>query len=88
MGRTTSFTLGEHFEKFVSKQVEAGGYQTASEVIRAGLRLLERESTLAALRAAYLEGKESGIAEDFSWDKVKEAALKRVQDGGDGVSSI
>lgn len=79
MGRTTSFTLGEHFDKFVSKQIEGGGYQTASEVVRAGLRLLEREATLQALRAAYREGKESGIAEDFSWEKIKRESLKRIK---------
>lgn len=66
MARNTSITLSEHFEAFVEEQVAAGRYGNASEVIRAGLRLLEeRDAKLEALRRAIIEGLESGPAEPF-----------------------
>jgi antitoxin ParD1/3/4 len=61
MARNTSVVLGDHFAEFVDKQVESGRFGSASDVIRAGLRLLEdRETRLTALRAALLEGEQSG----------------------------
>lgn len=57
MARNTSFSLGEHFTTFIEEQVESGRYATASDVIRAGLRLLENEETkLAQLRQFIAEG--------------------------------
>lgn len=62
-------SLDDHFASFLSEQVESGRYQTASEVIRAGLRLLEeREARLTALRAALVNGEISGEAEEFDFD--------------------
>lgn len=57
----TSVALGPHFEAFVREQVDSGRYNNVSEVVRAGLRLLEDEAQtyeakLAALRAAISEG--------------------------------
>jgi antitoxin ParD1/3/4 len=70
MPKNTSVSLGQHFEKFVSHQIVAGRFGSASEMIRAGLRLLEeRELKLAALRNALNEGEESGIAE-YSLDAI------------------
>ena len=57
MPKNTSITLSEHFATFIEEQVSEGRYGNASEVIRAGLRLLEeREAKLDALRRAINEG--------------------------------
>ena len=63
MSRNTSITLGDHFADFVDEQVTSGRYSSASDVVRAGLRLLEEEAVrLEALRAALIEGETSGAA--------------------------
>ena len=70
MSKNTSITLGNHFEDFVQKRISAGRYKNASEVIRAGLRLLEEEEDkVAALKQAIQEGIDSGIVEDFEPDQ-------------------
>lgn len=80
MPRTTSFTLSERLEAFVASEIKSGAYSTSSEVIRAGLRLLEEKKlALDALRDAYKKGKDSGVAEDFSWQGVKSEALRRAK---------
>lgn len=64
LARNTSVFLGDHFSGFVDRQVELGKYASASEVVRAGLRILEEhELQIDALRAALIEGEESGPAE-------------------------
>lgn len=66
MGKNTSISLGNHFEDFVNSQVGTGRFTNASEVIRAGLRLLEeRERKLEALRKALIEGEQSGYIENY-----------------------
>jgi len=63
---STSFTLSKPFQKFAAEQVESGRFASTSEVIRAGLRLLqEREAKLEALRAAIQEGYDSGPSLPF-----------------------
>ena len=70
MARNTSISLGDHFAGFVDRQLAEGRYDSASEVVRAGLRLLEQhEIKLAALRAALIEGEESGSSEPFDFDR-------------------
>ncbi len=71
---TTSFSLGEHWEVFIRNEVATGRYGSASEVIRAGLRVLEeRRSKLEALRAHLAEGAEQarrGEFEDYSIEDI------------------
>lgn len=69
MTRNTSVTLGEHFERFIEEQIAQGRFETADEVVRAGLRLLEdEEAGLRALRDALLEGERSGPPASLDWD--------------------
>ena len=69
MARNTSISLGDHFAAFVDRQVQGGRYGSASDVVRAGLRLLEEhEAKLQALRAALIEGEESGPSTPFDFD--------------------
>ena len=64
MARNTSITLGSHFDEFIAEQLENGRYGSASEVVRAGLRLLEEtESKLERLRRLLDAGEQSGITE-------------------------
>ena len=67
MNRNTSISIGDYFDNFIQSSISAGRYKNASEVVRAGLRLLEEEENkMIALRAAIQEGIESGIANDFN----------------------
>lgn len=84
MGRNTSISLGDHFENFVDSKVSTGRFKNASEVIRAGLRLLEEEEAkVAALQKAIQEGIESGLAVNFNakkhLEKLKSTKRKNGQ---------
>ena len=69
MARNTSISLGDHFASFIHQQVQDGRYGSASDVVRAGLRLLEEnEAKLQALRAALIEGEKSGPSTPFDFD--------------------
>jgi len=62
MARNTSVTLGEHFNKFVAENISLGRFQSASEVIRAGLRKLEEnEAKLQTLRNRLQAGEDSPL---------------------------
>jgi len=70
MSKNTSISLGNYFDQFISSQVSVGRYKNVSEVIRAGLRLLENEeSKIIALRNAIQEGMDSPRVENFDFDK-------------------
>ncbi|MEO6231878.1 MAG: type II toxin-antitoxin system ParD family antitoxin [Ferruginibacter sp.] len=67
MGRNTSISLGNHFEDFVEDKISTGRFKNASEVIRAGLRLLEEEeSKIVALKKEIQDGFDSGLAKNFN----------------------
>ncbi len=78
MGRNTSVSLGEHFTRFIDTQVQAGRYGSASDVIRAGLRLLEEhEARVKALQDALIAGEQSGEPQPFDFEAFK--ARKRAE---------
>ena len=81
MARNTSVALSDHFAEFIDEQVNQGRYGSASDVVRAGLRLLEeREAKLDLLRAALIEGEQSGAATAFDFDAfIDRKSRKRAQ---------
>lgn len=70
MAKNTSITLGDHFEGFIARQIAEGRYASASEVVRAALRLFEdTENKTAVLRRLLEEGENSGTAE-YSYEAL------------------
>ena len=60
---TRNINLTDHYDDYLDKVLASGRYQNASEVVRAGLRLLERQDAedlakLDALRSAFKEGQD------------------------------
>jgi antitoxin ParD1/3/4 len=77
----TSISLDDYFTNFVEKQVQAGRFATASDVVRAGLRLLEeQEAKVTALQHALIFGEESGQTAPFE----NAAFLKRMRNKNEG----
>jgi antitoxin ParD1/3/4 len=79
----TSISISEHFDSFIAAQIAEGRYDTASEVIRASLRLLEERETeykikLETLRTALIEGEASGDS-DMSVDDIIAAEKQKRQ---------
>jgi antitoxin ParD1/3/4 len=67
MNKNTSVSLGNYFDEFIQSRISGGRYRNASEVIRAGLRLLEEEEDkIIALKRAIQEGIDSGIDHQFN----------------------
>ena len=78
MSRNTSVSLGTHFANFIDAQVQGGRYGSASDVVRAGLRLLEEHETrVKALQDALNAGLQSGEPRPFDFDAFK--ARKRAE---------
>lgn len=78
--KNTSISLGPHFDEFVKSQIAAGRYGNASEVMRAGLRLLEEhEAKVQSLRRALIEGEESGDAGPLDFDAIKRDARAKAR---------
>ena len=76
MGKNTSISIGQHFDSFIQSQINTGRYASTSEVVRAGLRLLEEEELrLKILQNALADGEESGWIEHFNPTEFK-AKLK------------
>lgn len=77
MARNTSVSLSNHFAEFIDYQVEAGRYGSASDVVRAGLRLLEEhEAQVARLQEALIAGEQSGEPRSFDG----EAFVQRMKE--------
>ena len=83
MSKNTSISLGGYFDRFVQDRLSSGRFKNASEVIRAGLRLLEdEENKVIALRNAIQEGMDSGIDPDFNpQEHLNSLKTKRNQNG-------
>ena len=80
MPKNTSMSLGDHFAGFIDAQVQSGRYGSASDVVRAGLRLLEdHEAKVKALQDALIAGEQSGEPQPFDFDAFK--ARKRAEFG-------
>ena len=68
MAKNTSMTLGDHFDGFIAGQINSGRFGSASEVVRAALRMLENnEAKLNTLRKALDDGEKSGVS-DYEYD--------------------
>ena len=81
MARYTSVSLGDHFTGFIDGQVKSGRYGSASDVVRAGLRLLEEhEAKVRALQDALTEGEQSGPAKPFDGEAF--LARMKAEHGG------
>jgi antitoxin ParD1/3/4 len=80
MSKNTSILLGDRYEKFIAKEVSNGKYNSASEVIRTALRLLEEEEEMKnILRKALVTGERSGFVENFDPKKHLASLHKRVK---------
>ena len=81
MSKNTSISLGNYFDQFVQSRINDGRFKNVSEVIRAGLRLLEEEeSKVVILRTAIQEGIDSGIAHEFNPKKHLDSLDKVARD--------
>ena len=75
MAKNTSITLGDHFNSFITGQIQSGRFNTVSEVVREALRTLEeRETKLTLLRRELAIGEQQAsdgeFVEDFSYDSL------------------
>ena len=83
MEKVTSVKLGKHFDSLIAQLKNSGRFRSASEAMRAGLRLLEEEEAeyqtrLEALRQALIEGEESGES-NLSYDEIIAEAKAELQ---------
>ena len=81
--KNTSISLGDYFDQFVSNQVSIGRYKNVSEVVRAGLRLLEdEESKTIALKAAIQKGLDSPRVENFDFrENLEKLKVEKRKNG-------
>ena len=70
MPKNTSMTLGAHFDGFIAHQIDEDRFASASEVVRAALRIFEdNERKIATVRHLLEEGEQSGTAE-YSYESL------------------
>jgi|TARA_B110000091_G_scaffold110469_1_gene119728 antitoxin ParD1/3/4 len=83
MNKNTSISLGNYFDQFVQSRISEGRFKNVSEVIRAGLRLLEDEESKAlALKNAIQEGMNSPRVENFDFDEnLKKLKAEKRKNG-------
>lgn len=66
MAKVTSIVIDEQLDAFIGEQIDQGRFETADEVVEAGLRLLQKhEAEIEAIRAAIIEGEDSGEPVEF-----------------------
>ena len=66
MAKNTSILLGDYFDNFISQQIQTGKFSSASEVVRAALRMFEHEeSKKTQLINELKKGEKSGFVKDF-----------------------
>lgn len=83
MSKNTSISLGNYFDQFIQNRIKEGRFKNVSEVIRAGLRLLEEEENkVIALKTAIQEGIDSEIAKDFDPKKHLESLKAKKHSHG------
>ena len=83
INKNTSISLGNYFDQFVQNRIKEGRFKNVSEVIRAGLRLLEaEENKVIALKNSIQEGIDSGIAHDFDPKKHLESLKAKKHSNG------
>lgn len=87
MPKNTSVVIGDHFAEFIERQISDGRYGSASDVVRAGLRLLEeREMRIEALRTALVEGEQSGTSTPFDFEDFLDRKRKSRKSSGKSTS--
>jgi antitoxin ParD1/3/4 len=70
MAKNTSILLGDYFDSFISHQVESGRFSSASEVVRAALRLFEQEEKQKSeLIKELKKGEKSGFIKNIDRKK-------------------
>lgn len=78
MAKNTSILLGDYFDSFINNQVKAGRFSSASEVVRAALRLFEfEERKKTELINELKKGEKSGVAENFKRDSFLKTLHKK-----------
>jgi len=82
MAKNTSILLGDYFSDFINGQVQTGKFSSASEVVRAALRMFEQEEIRkSAVVKELIKGEKSGITKDFNRDtflkNIKERHLAK-----------
>jgi antitoxin ParD1/3/4 len=83
MNKNTSISLGNYFDQFIQSRISEGRFKNVSEVIRAGLRLLEEEEgKVIALKMSIQEGIDSGIAHGFDPKKHLESLKAKKHSNG------